>query len=194
MFKRGQKNVAERFEDLTLPYVDALYRTAYHLTRVPQEAEDLTQEAYLKAYRAFDSFQGQNFKAWLFTILRNTFLDRYRQQRRGPAFVDIEALELSQDDAGPYADLWDHGADAELLASLLDDEIQHALDTLPEEWRLTILLADLDDFSYQEIASITEVPIGTVMSRLHRGRKRLYDHLYDYARATGYLKGEERRP
>ncbi len=193
MFKHGQRDSAERFEELTLPYVDALYRAAYHLTGLADEAEDLTQETYLKAYRAFDSFHGQNIKAWLFAILRNTFVDDYRQRQRAPAFLDIEALDFSLDGSDGHEAAREQGADAPLLASLLDDELQTALETLPAEWRLIVLLADLEDFSYQEIADITQVPIGTVMSRLHRGRKRLYEHLYDYARAAGYLKEERRR-
>lgn len=187
MPKQGKMDYTQRFEELTLPYLNTIYRTAYYLTHTTAEAEDLTQETYLKAYRAFGNLRSQNVKAWLFAIVRNAYLDRYRRQQRCPVTLDIETLEVSSNHQGQATALWVDSAEEQFLADLPDETVQRALTGLPEEWRLVILLADVEDFSYQEIADITQVPIGTVMSRLHRGRKRLYEQLRSHAHTRGYI-------
>ncbi len=175
-----------RFEELALPHADALYRTAFHLTRSAADAEDLTQETYLRAYRAFGGFQGTNPKAWLFTILRHAYVDAYRRQRREPIMIDIEDAEIYGGQADFTAGPWAASAEAEALANLPGERVVAALETLPDAWRLTVLLADVEDFSYREIADVTGVPLGTVMSRLHRGRQRLYRHLEQDVRAADH--------
>jgi RNA polymerase sigma-70 factor, ECF subfamily len=187
MSERGKIDYTQRFEELTLPYLNTIYRTAYYLTRTVDEAEDLTQETYLKAYRAFGNLRGQNVKAWLFAIVRNTYLDSYRRQQRCPKTLDIEVLDASSNHRDQPAATWVDSAEEQLLANLPDETVHHALSNLPEEWRLIILLADVEDFSYQEIAEIIQVPMGTVMSRLHRGHKRLYEQLRSYAYSRGYI-------
>lgn len=187
MLHRGKTDYTQQFEELALPYLNMIYRTAYYLTRTTAEAEDLTQETYLKAYRAFGNLRGQNVKAWLFAIVRNTYLDQYRRQQRYPVTLEIEALEPSSNHRGQVAVLWADSAEEQLLAGLPDEVVQRALANLPEEWRLIVLLADVEDFSYQEIADIVQIPMGTVMSRLHRGRKRLYEQLHSYAHTRGYI-------
>jgi RNA polymerase sigma-70 factor (ECF subfamily) len=186
MPNHGRMDYTQQFEQLTVPYLNTIYRTAYYLTHSTAEAEDLTQETYLKAYRAFDNLRGQNVKAWLFAIVRNTYLDRYRRQQRGPVILDIEALETSSNHRDQAA-TWVDSAEELLLAGIPDEVVHRALSGLSEEWRLIILLADVEDFSYQEIADIVQVPLGTVMSRLHRGRKRLYEQLRSYAHTRGYI-------
>jgi len=182
---------SHQFETLMLPHLDALYRTAYHLTRSPEEAEDLTQETYLRAYRAFDTCRGDNVKAWLFAILRHIFLDAYRRQQRSPILVDLEALETATDNLTEEGFLDTHAVEDHFLAGLIDEDVERALASLPATWRLVILLADVEDFSYQEIADITQTPIGTVMSRLHRARRRLADHLRAVAPTAGWGTEQE---
>jgi RNA polymerase sigma-70 factor (ECF subfamily) len=192
MSKQGKTDYTQRFEDLTLPYLNMIYRTAYYLTHTIDEAEDLTQETYLKAYCAFGNLHGQNVKAWLFAIVRNAFLDRYRRQQRCPVTLEIEVLETCSNHRDHGTATWVESVEEQLLAGLPDEMVQQALTSLPAEWRLIILLADVEDFSYQEIADIVQVPIGTVMSRLHRGRKRLYEQLRSYAHTRGYIIEGER--
>lgn len=179
---------AQDFEAAALPFLDALYNTALRMTRNPADAEDLVQESYLKAFRAFDSFEaGTNLKAWLFRILKNTFITGYRKARAEPELDDFADLEESLESR-----LLGVGAanpEDELVARVLDEDVQGALDALPEDYRIVVLLADLEDFSYKEIASILEIPLGTVMSRLYRGRRLLEESLLRYARERGYLRG-----
>jgi len=185
---------SDAFADEALTYMDALYGVACKLTRNPTEAEDLVQDAFVKAMRARGQFHaGTNLKAWLFRILTNTFINKYR---RG----GLERSVLDGPDADPLADGWVSAStmrqlrDPETLAlmPLVEDEIRHALDALPAEFRLAVILSDVEEFSYEEIAGIMGCPIGTVMSRLHRGRKLLQRTLYNHALAMGIVKGEER--
>jgi RNA polymerase sigma-70 factor (ECF subfamily) len=170
-----------RFEDLTLPYAEAIYRTAFYLVG-GEEAEDLTQETFLKAYQAFDQFRGPNPKPWLFAILRHTFFDQCRRRRRDFPIIALDRGVPVGEGPEPSAP----SAEELALDGQLDDDIQSALCALPEEWRLVLLLADVEDFAYREIADVMQIPIGTVMSRLCRARRRLHDRLVDYARRVGY--------
>lgn len=170
--------VAEQadFETLTRPSMDALYSAALRMTRNTSDAEDLLQETYLKAYRAFASFEeGSNLRAWLFRILTNTYINLYRAKQRQPiveGMDDIEELHLYRQIA-PVGHVASRSAEEEVLSHLTDDRVKAALESIPDTFRITVLLADVQGFSYAEIAEITGVPLGTVMSRLHRGRKSL---------------------
>jgi RNA polymerase sigma-70 factor, ECF subfamily len=181
------------FAEEALSHMDAMYGVACKLTRNPTEAEDLVQDAFVKAMRARAQFHaGTNLKAWLFRILTNTFINKYR---RG----GLERSVLDGPDADPLADGWVSAStmrqlrDPEQLAlmPLVEQEIQKALDALPAEFKMAVILCDVEEFSYEEIAQIMGCPIGTVMSRLHRGRKLLQRTLYNHALALGIVKGEE---
>ncbi len=173
------------FTDQAMPFMGPLYSTALRMTRNPADAEDLVQETFLKAYRAFASFQdGTNLRAWLFRILTNSYINRYRAQQRRPDETDIDDVEdlyLYRRLAGGDEQRVGRSAEDQLLEGISDDEVRDALEALPETFRLVVLLADVEGFSYKEIAEIAEIPIGTVMSRLHRGRKALQKRLFDYA-------------
>ena len=161
------------FADQALSYIDALYGTALRLTRKAQDAEDLVQDTYLKAFRASKQFErGTNLKAWLFTILHNTFRNMRRHDGRNPVDVNSETVEQAADAAGD-----DRTPEQILARATLDSELQAALDELPDAFRQAVWLRDVEEFSYAEIAAITDVPIGTVMSRISRGRKLLHDRL-----------------
>jgi len=182
------------FEAAAMPFVDALYNTAYRMTRNSEDAEDLVQETYLKAYKYYDKFaEGTNFKAWLFKIMKNTFINNYRKKQQTPPqsdFADIEESFESQVSDQHKRKIKD--PEEELLTDVLDEDVQRALDELPPDYRMVVLLADLEGFSYKEIAEILEVPVGTVMSRLYRGRRLLEQEMLRYAREHGYLgEGEE---
>jgi RNA polymerase sigma-70 factor (ECF subfamily) len=180
------------FEAVAMPYVDSLYNTAYRMTRNAADAEDLVQETYLKAYRHYDKFEeGTNLKAWLFKILKNTFINSYRRKQQEPPkndFSDIEDSFESQVSEEAQRSL---NPEDELLENVLDEDVQRALDDLPADYRMVILLADLEGFSYKEIAQILDVPVGTVMSRLYRGRRMLERAMLEYAREHGYLRSGE---
>jgi RNA polymerase sigma-70 factor, ECF subfamily len=161
------------FAEQALSYLDALYGTALRLTRRPQDAEDLVQDTYLKAFRAADQFQrGTNLKAWLFTILHNTFRNMRRHDGRNPVEVNSETVEQAADVRGD-----DQTPEQLLSRATLDAELQAALDALPETFRQAVWLRDVEEFSYADIAAIVDVPIGTVMSRISRGRKMLFERL-----------------
>ncbi|GIX46825.1 MAG: ECF RNA polymerase sigma factor SigR [Candidatus Tectimicrobiota bacterium] len=180
----------EAFEALALEHFDALYHTALRLTRNPSEAEDLVQETYLRAYRFFHQFTpGTNIKAWLFTILRNTYINAYRKAARQHERLDFEQVAPFYADAGAAPEWTDRASAEAALRHVVQDDVKRALDELPEEYRLVVLLADLEDFSYKEIADIVGCPIGTVMSRLFRGRRLLRKSLGEFARKAGYIKG-----
>lgn len=170
-----EADVAPIFAAMTLEHAGALYRTAYHLAGNADEAEDLTQETYLRAYRGFAGFRGGDVRAWLFTILRHVFLDECRRHRRMPTIVsaDDDAHAFTSPDAGT----WAPSAEAEALRRLPSEAVERAFATLPPDWRLVVLLADVEELSYREIADIMEIPLGTVMSRLHRAHRRLQERL-----------------
>jgi len=179
----------ETFADQAMEYMSALYTAALRMTRNPADAEDLVQETYLKAYRAFDSFQqGTNLKAWLYKILTNTFINRYRAKKRRPEESDIDDIEdlyLYRRLGGLEAATAGRSAEEEVLERFTDTDVKEALESLPEQFRMAVLLADVEGFSYKEIADILEVPIGTVMSRLHRGRKALQKALFEFGLERG---------
>ena len=179
----------EEFESVALEHFDALYNTALRLTGEPSEAEDLVQETFLKAFRFFHRFEsGTNIKAWLFTILRNTYINAYRKAARQQQvdFEQIVPLYAASDTTAEWAN---QQSVEELLRHVVQDDVKRALDELPEDYRVVVLLADLEDFSYKEIASIVGCPVGTVMSRLFRGRRLLRKHLADFAKKSGFIKG-----
>jgi len=180
------------FQSRSVPYVDSLYNTAYRMTGNSQDAEDLVQETYFKAYKYYDKFQeGTNLKAWLFKILKNTFINNYRKKKLEPRSVEFSEIEDSFEKIVRH-DPDDQPLDpeAQYLSGVMDDGVKRALDSLPHDYRMVVVLADLEDFSYKEIAEILDCPVGTVMSRLYRGRKLLEKALLKYARTHGYLRGE----
>lgn len=188
---RQELTQAQRREVFTrdaLPYLDDLYSAALRYTRNPVDAEDLVQETYTKAYEKFHQFApGTNLKAWLYRILTNTYINSYRRRQRRPAEVsaDVEDSDFSLYDR--IAGATHAPAEVEVLSRLTDDEVKQALAELPDTFRMAVYLADVEGFSYAEIAEIMDTPIGTVMSRLHRGRARLHEALYSYARDRGLL-------
>jgi RNA polymerase sigma-70 factor (ECF subfamily) len=187
--RRTNGPAKSEFEALALEHMDALYASALRLTRSPKDAEDLVQDTYLKAFRFFSSFeQGTNIKAWLFKILTNTFINKYRRKVKekemadAPAedvmldrFVSSDQVRALQDPEGDY------------FNKLLSDEVVEALDQVPVDFRMVVILSDIQDFSYKEIAEIVGCPVGTVMSRLFRGRRILQKQLYDYAVREGII-------
>lgn len=182
------------YEKLVLEHVDMLYAVALSLTRNPTEAEDLTQNTLVKALRFHDKFrEGTYIKAWLLTILRNTFINEYRRRARRPAFVELTGAEAAPETA-PERDapgVVQGPAAAELL-ELLDDSVRHALESLPQDFRIAVIMADLEERSYKEIADVMDCPIGTVMSRLFRGRRLLREQLEQYAREQRVVKDDGR--
>lgn len=184
------------FEALAFEHMDAIYRAAWHMTRNRFDAEDLMQEVYLRAFRFFDYFQaGTNFKAWLFTILRNTFINHYRQHKTQPAMLafDKVACMLSDTDERMPMPLYTDRYDEINYRDMFTDQIYAALDRLSDEFRTVVLLADIEEFQYHEIAEIMNCPVGTVMSRLSRARRQLQRYLKDYAHREGYI-GRTPRP
>jgi len=180
-----------RFEQEALPYLDGMFGAAMRLTRNPADAEDLLQETFLRAFSAYDSFEpGTNLKAWLYRILMNTYISGYRKQKRSPQTVSSDEVE----DFSLYRHIIDDGGktpEAQVLESIPDEDVKRALEELPEQFRIAVLLADVEGFSYKEIADITDTSIGTVMSRLHRGRKALQKALWEYARERGLVNKDE---
>ena len=177
------------FEREALPHMDALYRTALRMTKNQGDAEDLVQETMVKAYRFWDKFElGSNCRAWLFKIMTNIFINDYRSKSRTPVSVNVDEIDdnflygqLSQ--AAP-----ERTPEEDLFAKIFDDDVKKAIEELPDDFRLVVVLSFLEGFSYQEIADIADLQLGTVKSRLHRGRKLLQKQLYDYAVRNGFIK------
>jgi RNA polymerase sigma-70 factor (ECF subfamily) len=180
-----------QFTDLAMEFMPSLYSAALRMTRNPSDAEDLVQETYLKAYRAFESFQeGTNLKAWLYRILTNTFINSYRAKKRRPEQTELDEVEdlyLYRRLGGLEAAAASRSAEEEVLDLFTDDDVKAALESLPEQFRIAVLLADVEGFSYKEIADILDIPIGTVMSRLHRGRKALQKALFEFGVERGLV-------
>ena len=179
----------KEFEAEALPHMDALYRTALRLAKNQSDAEDLVQEAFAKAYRFWDKFElGSNCRAWLFKIMTNIFINEYRSKSRSPLQANIDDI----DDNYLYGQLADsemtENPEQTLFSKLFDDDVKKAIENLPDDFRLVAVLSFLEGFSYQEIAEIADLQLGTVKSRLHRGRKLLQKQLFDYAVKNGYIK------
>ena len=188
-----EKQYAEFYEE-AVPHLDALYATAMRLTKNGGDAEDLVQETMLKAFRYFDKYEkGTNCKAWLFKILTNTFINRYRKrQKRQEFLVDDESRPLEERAEAPALNPFvdDIHDEEQMYFKLFGDEVKAALEKVPVDFRMVVLLADLQDFAYKEIAEIMACPIGTVMSRLYRGRRMLQQELREYAIGQGVCRDE----
>jgi len=185
---RDQADLDARFEQEVMPQLPTLYSAALRLTRNPTDAEDLVQETFLRAYRGFHQFEpGTNLRAWLYRILMNTFINTYRKKQREPQTVSDDEVE----DWYLYSRMvggTEPSAETTVIEALPDQDVQDALAELPEQFRTAVMLADVDGFSYKEIADIMGVPIGTVMSRLHRGRKALEKALWNKVRERGLVR------
>lgn len=174
------------FNEEIIPHLDALYNFGLRLTSDPNDAEDLVQDTIVKAYRFFSSYEkGTNAKAWLFRILKNSYINNYRKKSKKPQEVDYDEVatfyETIRAERTETSDLED-----KMFRELIDDELSQALDNIPEDFRTVVLLCDVEDFTYEEIANMLDVPIGTIRSRLHRGRNLLKAELMDYASKRGY--------
>jgi RNA polymerase sigma-70 factor, ECF subfamily len=186
------------FERDALQYSRQLYSAAMRMARNPSDAEDLVQETFLKAYRAYDTFEeGTNLKAWLYRILTNTYINKYRKDARRPTETDLGDVEdlylyrrLGSEDTVDAS----RTTEDRVLDGLVESDVKAAVEELPENFRIPVLLADLEGFSYKEIAEILDIPIGTVMSRLHRGRKAMQKRLWEFASKRGLVPEDAERP
>jgi RNA polymerase sigma-70 factor (ECF subfamily) len=181
----------EQFTSDAMQYAPQLFSTALRMTRSRSNAEDLVQETYIKGWRSFHTFQeGTNLRAWLFRIMTNTYINKYNAQKRKGTEVeldDVEELFLYKRLGSIDQSQLSSSAEDQMLELFTDDEVKSALEDLPEDFRIPVLLSDVDGFSYKEISEMLEIPIGTVMSRLHRGRKAMQKMLYEYARERGLI-------
>ncbi len=174
---------AERFEEVALEHMDLLYKSALYMSKNESDAQDLVQDTYLKAYRFFDTFkEGTNCRAWLLKILKNTFINAIHREKARP---QMRSLSEMKDDAAELSS--DTNPEDSIFRDLFDDDIVAAIDRLPDEFKTAVLLADVEGLSYKEIADVMDCPIGTVMSRLHRGRGLLRKRLWNYAALHGYI-------
>ena len=183
---REEVQKQEDFEEEIIPHLDAMYNFALRLTSDPSDAEDLVQDTIVKAFRFFSSYEkGTNAKAWLFRILKNSYINNYRKKSKKPNQVDYDEVatfyETIRAERTDTSDLED-----KMFRDLIDDDISNALDELPEDFRTVVLLCDVEGFTYEEIANMLDVPIGTIRSRLHRGRNLLKSQLMEYAKERGY--------
>lgn len=178
------------FEKEALVHLDALYRVALRLSGNPSDAEDLVQETMLRAYRSWERYTpGTNAKGWLLTILRHLFINEYRRRSRHPETVDVDTIE-------PFAlfqEVQEEDPQGAFFDRIVDDEVLRAVDQLPEAFREAVTLSDVEGLSYEEVAKVLDVPVGTVKSRLYRGRRQLQAKLYEYAVSMGYIKGQSRK-
>jgi RNA polymerase sigma-70 factor (ECF subfamily) len=185
---RSAKKKQSEFEAEALPHMDVLYNFALRTTGNQDDARDLLQETYLKAYRFWEKYEkGTNIRAWLFRIMKNSYINRYRKETKEPDKVDYEEIEnfynLIRAESTDPNDLQE-----KLFGNLLGDEVSNALESLPDDFRTVVILSDIEGLTYEEIAEFVECPIGTVRSRLHRGRKLLQARLYEYAKRQGMIK------
>ena len=184
-------NTKDQFTSDAMQYAPQLFSTALRMTRNRLDAEDLVQETYIKGWRSFHTFQeGTNLRAWLFRIMTNTYINKYNAQKRKGTEVeldDVEELFLYKRLGSIDQSQLSSSAEDQMLELFTDEEVKNALESLPEDFRIPVLLSDVDGFSYKEIAEMLEIPIGTVMSRLHRGRKAMQKMLYEYARDRGLI-------
>ena len=187
----GQVADQAQFAEQALEFMPALYSAALRMTHNPSDAEDLVQETYLRAYRGFGGFEaGTNLRAWLYRILTNTYINSYRAKQRRPderQLDEVEDFYLYRRLGAVEEAMAARSAEDELMDLFTDDEVKAALDSLPEQFRIAVYLADVESFSYKEIAEILDIPIGTVMSRLHRGRKAMQKALFEFAEGRGLV-------
>jgi RNA polymerase sigma-70 factor (ECF subfamily) len=187
---RGTRKKQAEFEAEALPHMDVLYNFALRTTGNENDAKDLLQETYLKAYRFWDKYEkGTNIRAWLFRIMKNSYINRYRKEMKEPDKVDYDEIEnfyntIRAESTDP------NDLQQKLFGNLLGDEVTQALESLPDDFRTVVILCDIEGLTYEEIAEFVECPIGTVRSRLHRGRKLLQAKLYEYARKQGVIKSD----
>jgi RNA polymerase sigma-70 factor (ECF subfamily) len=187
-----QRQLYEDFEREAVPHMDALYNFALKMTGDSDEADDLVQETYLKAFRFFDKFEkGTNCKAWLFRIMKNTYINKYRKETKEPDKIDYEEVENFYENVKPSSTDSAH-LEKDIYDNLLDDELSEAINSLPDDFKTVVILCDIEGFTYEEIADFIDVPVGTVRSRLHRARKMLFTKLQKYASDRGYISKDEK--
>lgn len=191
IFKTDDKKLHEEFEREAVPHMDSLYNYALKMTGDSDDASDLIQETYLKAFRFWDKFEkGTNCKAWLFRIMKNTYINTYRKETKEPDKVDYEDIENFYENIKPSSTDSAH-LEKDIYDNLLDDELSGAISSLPEDFRTVVILCDIEGYTYDEIAEFIDCPVGTVRSRLHRARKMLFTKLHKYAADKGYVTKDE---